>query len=207
MQRRGWPITVTCTHQSDPSMRGGSLRSSPSDSPSASEALAGSWQRSQPVVTCNTHRSKHISEPNMIMAPIDFIGEIQMANVIGRCSKMPGPNERTLKVIPLGAISLLNVCLQWSEMTLLRMLWLLYILEWMRLKAVLHQVCSLSFTAFTNVYLHFCQRCSGTWNWNGVWIPKEFNIWSEIECGVLVQNLLMSLLDCNIFKEKCYYSF
>ncbi len=166
------------THQSDQSMRGGSRRSSPSDSLTASEAPAGSWQRSQPVVTCSTHRSKNISEPNMIIAPIDFIWEIQMANVTGMCSKMPGPNECTLEVISLNAISLLNGWLQWSKMTLLRMLRLVYILEWMRLKAILHQVCSVSFTAFINVCLHFCHRCSGMWNWNGVWIPKEFTIWS-----------------------------
>lgn len=159
-------------------MPGGSRRSSPSDSLTASAALAGSWQRSQPAVTCNTQTSKNISEPNMIIAPIDFIWEIQMADVAGMCGKMPGPNEWALEVISLNAISLLNGCLQWSKMTVLRMLRLLYILEWMRLKAILRRVCSVSFTAFINVCLHFCHRCSGMWNWNGVWIPKEFTIWS-----------------------------
>lgn len=121
----------------------------------------------------------------MIILLIDFIWETQMANVTGICNKMAGPDECTLEVISLNAISLLNGCLQWSKMTLLRMLRLFYILEWMRLKAILLQVCSVSFTAFTNVCLHFCHRCSGMWNWNGVWIPKEFTIWSEIECDIL----------------------
>ena len=188
MQRPGWPKTIT--HQSGPSTRAGSLRSSPSDSPTASAAPAGSWQRSQPVVTCSTHThthtSRNISEPNVITAAnIDITRETQMADVIGMCSKKPGPNERPLKVISLDAISLLNVCRQRSETTLLRTLRLLYILQWMRLRAILHQVCSVSFTAFTNVCLHFCHRCIGTWNWNGVWIPEEFTIWSEIECDIL----------------------
>lgn len=135
------------THQSDPSMQGGSLRSSPSGSLTGSGALAGSWQRNQPVVTCSTHRSTNISKPNMITASVDFIWEIQMANVTGMCSKIPSPNDYTLEVISLNTISLLNGCLQWSKMTRLRMLWLFYILEWMRLTVVLHQVCSVSFIA------------------------------------------------------------
>lgn len=162
------------THQSDPSMRGGSRRSSPSGSLTASEAPAGSWQRSQPVVTCNTHTSKNLSEPNVIIAPIDFRRGIRMADVTGMCGKMCSPNEWTLEVISLNAISLPNGCLQWSKMTLLRMLRRLYILEWMRLKVILHQVCSVSFTAFINVCLYFCHRCSGMWNGNEVLIPKEF---------------------------------
>lgn len=166
-------------------MREGSLRSSPSGSLTGSGALAGSWQRNQPVVTCSTHRSKNISKPNKITAPINFIWEIQMANVTGMCSKISSPNDYTLEVISLNAISLLNGCLRWSKMTRLRMLWLFYILEWMRLTAILHQVCSVSFTAFTNVCLHFCHRCSGMWNWNGVWIPKKFSIWNETERDIL----------------------
>lgn len=125
-----------------------------------------------------------------------------MVNVSGMSCNMPSPNEWMLEVISLNAISLLNGCLQRSKMTLLRMLRLLYILEWMRLKAILHQVCSVSFTAFINVCFHFCYRCSGMWNWNRVRIFQEFIIWCKTQVDKYKAYPSNVTAGCGIIRKK-----
>lgn len=127
-----------------------------------------------------------------------------MANVTGMCSNMPGPNEQSLEVISLNVIKHLNGCRQCSEMTLLRTQRLVYILEWTRLKAILQQVCSLSFTAFINVCLHFCYRCSGMWNCNGVWSPKELTIGYKIQCDILTLWCKVKPSDDTLERRGCF---
>lgn len=85
-------------------------------------------------------------------------------------------SKLALEAFYLNAIRLVIGCHQRDEMTLLRMLRLLYILEWIRLWAIQRHISSVSFTAFINVCLHFFgQRRSGVWNWNGVGIHR--NTW------------------------------
>lgn len=119
-------------------MRADSRRSSPSDSPTASEAQAGSWQRSRPVGIWNTHthtHSKNISSSAKITVPL----LLNMGISDGKCDwnleqRARVQTSRTLEVIPLNVIRPLNGRLRCSAMTLLRMPRLVYILEWTRLK-------------------------------------------------------------------------
>ena len=118
-----------------------------------------------------------------------------------RVSSKKAWSKLALEAFYLNAIRLVIGCRQRNEATLLRVLWLLYIPEWMRLKAIQRQVSSVSFTAFINVCLHFFgQRRSGVWNWNGVGIHR--NTWFAGRFSMISakQKLIMTLLDQNTLR-------
>lgn len=159
-------------------MRADSRRSSPSGSPTASEAQTGSWQRSRPVVIWNTHT--HIQKTFHRQPRLQFrwfsIWEFQMANATGTSSSAPGSKRaerwKSFLSMKLGFLMAAFAAVRWPSYVCRG--WFISRNErgW---KAILRRVCSVSFTAFINVCLHFCHRCSGMWKWNGVRVPHEIH--------------------------------